>query len=75
MGVNGNDFVSFVQAGDQKFIAGLFCGVAFEIALIAGITNVHIIFHLIIRFHRIRCRLPIKLPLGLIISITVSTEK
>ena len=41
MAVDGHDLIGLVQAGDQHLIAGLLRRIALEIALIAGIANIH----------------------------------
>ena len=41
MAVDGHDLIGLVQAGDQHLIAGLLRRIALEIALVAGITNIH----------------------------------
>ena len=39
--VDGHHLVGLVQAGDQELVPGLLGGVALEVALVAGITDVH----------------------------------
>ena len=39
--VNGDHLICLVQAGDEHFVAGLLGGVALEITLVAGITDIH----------------------------------
>ena len=39
--VHGHDLVRLVQAGDEHFVSGFLSGVALEIALVAGITDIH----------------------------------
>ena len=39
--VHGHDLVRLVQAGDEHFVSGFLGGVALEIALVAGITDIH----------------------------------
>src|SRR5699024_11790732 len=41
MAVNRHDFVSLIQAGNQELIAGFLGGVALEVALVAGIADIH----------------------------------
>ena len=39
--VNGDNLVSLVQIGDEELVADLIGGVTLEIALIAGIADIH----------------------------------
>ena len=39
--VDGDHLICLVQAGDEHFVAGLLGGVALEITLVAGITDIH----------------------------------
>ena len=39
--VDSDHLICLVQAGDEHFVAGLLGGVALEITLVAGITNIH----------------------------------
>lgn len=41
--VNRDNLIGLVQAGDQEFGADFFGSIALEVALITGITNIHII--------------------------------
>ena len=41
MAVNGNHLICFVQIGNQELIADFLGGIALEVTLIAGITNIH----------------------------------
>jgi hypothetical protein len=41
VGIYGGHFVSHEEVLDQELVAGLFGGVALEVALIAGITDIH----------------------------------
>ena len=41
MAVDGHDLIGLVQAGDQHLLAGLLRRIALEIALVAGITDIH----------------------------------
>ena len=39
--VDGHNLIRLVQAGDKHLVAGFLCGIALEIALIAGIADIH----------------------------------
>ena len=41
MAVNGNNFIRLVQAGDEHLVPHFLGGVALEIFLVAGITDIH----------------------------------
>ena len=41
MAVNGNNFICLVQAGDEHLVPHFLGGIALEIFLVAGITDIH----------------------------------
>ena len=43
VGVHRDDLVRLVETGDQEFVPGLFRGIALEILLIAGISDIHLL--------------------------------